>query len=166
MNHSNTQNHTFKSRILSIIIGGSGTGKTRFIQQNAKSLDSKNTVIIDYGKGMIWDYETQSPSKDKYFPQSTYVDIQNTLNLSIDEPTLADTKTLIIDEGCYIFSQRRIAEKVEALKNAVQANDGEVIIIFQHEDDLKMIDKYAKNAASVEEIGKIKILSFQEAGDS
>lgn len=166
MNHSTTQTHTFKSGVLSIIIGRSGTGKTRFIQQNAKTLDSKDTVIIDYGKGMIWDYDKQSPSKDKCFPQSTYIDIQNTLNLPIDEPTLTNTKTLIIDEGCYIFSQRRIAEKVEALKNAVLANDGEVIIIFQHEDNLKMIDKYAKNAASVEEIGKIKILSFQEAGVS
>lgn len=156
--------YNFQKGVLTAIIGLTGAGKSYLLQQQANNLDALDTVIIDYVKD-------QKYSKESYFKKSKFIDIHDMQNITIDENTLLNTKRLIIDEAFIVFTQNEVVkEQIEMFKDAVLKNNGQVIVLLQHEDDLRIVDKYVDDVDGIYEIGitpgSVKVYNFYDKGRS
>lgn len=97
--------YSLKSGQITVIVGRVGTGKSVLVARESYSLDSPDTLVIDYGNSysarIIQSFNDEHNTKYVGFSNSEYVDMQ------LDEPfpIKAGFSRIIIDEAHAVIEQ-------------------------------------------------------------
>lgn len=123
--------YDFKVGRFTVIVGRSGTGKSILLEQEAQSLDSYDTLLLDYGNshslGTIEDYNKRMGTNLIGFKKSVYVDLEKKGSVI---PTKR-YKRIIIDEP-FLAEYRHPIKKYVFLN----AKNSHLILLLQAESDM------------------------------